>query len=384
MSGENLTKLDTIFLTLKENQGFDVLLDEKLVAILKNRDIIESRIRKMASSNLQFERVLGKLVYLIERFHTYRTNSTHMKARSYLQDVVIELVSTFPSCPNPLILLSEENRILDLPLANKNDYIIEASYLKANSIAGCAGINHEIGHCMFKEYFIQDGKSDQFLEIFNPPLEKQLRKLKLKVPLEYIATWIFNWVSEFVADAFSVLTLGMGGFVRFIKDSQNQGIPMYLGKYTHPPNNLRLQLMKDRLMMYSDDLDHNDASFQIVNNWKTQGRYQMPTSVYLKSALNDPQFDRDAIQSFIDKGETTSIPNKLAFDRKLLKTIYSYIDAVLDWGRIRPNFNSIQSAVEELKKNNITKAQKNTIFAALIDITKGEYNASLEELLQSY
>jgi hypothetical protein len=383
MSGVDIQYLDSFLRFLKNNLGFHKQLDEKISTIHEHRNFFKERIKDRPSLYGMDKSVFEKLVNLIEKFHSYRQNPEHMKARAFLQNVTSDLVSSIPSSPDPLVLFSDTNNLLDFNLGNRNDYFVEISFLEEKTIAGCSGLNHEVGHCLFKEYMLQNGNPQDFLQRINPPLIKLLKKLNSSNILDSAGLWIFNWLAEFTGDAFSVDTLGIGGLVRFIKELEYHGIPLFIGSDTHPPLNLRIQFMKDRLMKFVREQDIESSSLHVIKGWSASGRNQMPTEAYVKGALNDPQFNREAIQRFVNHHRITSIPNKLAFDRKILRTMYSYIDRILEWGGVNQDYSSILRAKEELQNNAIPDEPSHNTFAALIDITEGNQNLFLEELLRS-
>ncbi|MHA1862652.1 MAG: hypothetical protein ACTSWA_02700 [Candidatus Thorarchaeota archaeon] len=383
MIEDKIEKLDYFLEFLENNQGYHAHLDEKLKSICMNREYLKNQIINNPSHSLLDESMLVKLVNLINQFQSYLENEEFMKSRSFLQTVTSELVMSIPSRPDPMVLFSDTNanNYLDFTLENGRTSFVEVSFLEEKKIALCSSLNHEIGHCLQKEYMLQDGNPQDFLDRIKSPLLKQLKKLKSKESMEYIAWWFMNWMAEFTADAFSVTTLGIGGLIGYIKESQHLGIPMFLGSNTHPPLNLRIQFMKERLMKVVRGQGIENSSLSIIEDWAPTGRNQMPTETFVRSALNDPQFNSEGIQEFIEHGGTTSIPNKLAFDRQILNAIYSVIDRILQWGGVEPDFQSILNAKRELLNNTIPDVENHIIFAALIDIS--ERNAEPENLILS-
>ncbi len=376
-------QLESFLKFLKNNEGLHEQLDEKISVIYEHRKFLENMVNDESLPYSMDRGISDKLVLLIDRFRSYKQNPEDTKARAFLQSVTSNLVSSIPTDSNPFVLLSNMNNLLDFRIENGNVYFVEIAYFEERYIGGCSGLNHEVGHSLFKEYILQDGKPQEFLGKIDPLMRKLFKKNKSRKVWDSIGGWLLSWLAEFTADAFSVRTLGIGGLASVINEIKRLNRPAFFGSDSHPPDNLRIQFMRDMLMKVVRRQEIESPCLRVIEDWSASGRNQMPTEAFVKSALNDPQFNREEVQKYIDQGRMSNIPNKVAFNRQVLKFIYSYIERILDWGEINHDYSSILRAREELLKGNIPEEPIQNTFAAMVEISQSKENTDLEELLRT-
>ncbi len=370
--------MEEYFTLVSKYRGTDDFLDRKLKLIDDNKNaVLEDTLSVYQNLHGSFER----LISLLDSWNSYRNKSPYREAISFLQHLTDEMASQIPSKPTPMVLLSDTNFLIQFPVRKGFEYFIECSYLLENSFAGSSALAHEVGHILCREFLTEENRIRQALELINKPVIKKMEEINLELSSRVRMQWIDHWLQEFVADAYSVALLGPSKFV-VMKNSTNRfEIPWEIGTITHPPMNIRLSLMKNRLVKYLREESFNSDSIKHIEDWTPQQRNMMATRSFLHDALSDERYSSDGVQSFIDSHQASPIPNKLAFDKKILRAMETSVDIILGWGSVGHNFHSISQARQDLLEKKLSKESKIATFAALLDITQGQFNSDLEEFL---
>jgi hypothetical protein len=343
----DLSELEENYAIIRSYLGKAEFLDEKIRVICKNRKkSLENAAGNPSSFHAQTQWV-RRLTASLDLWDSSRDRPSYERARSYIQSIVTEMVDSFPNRPRPVVILTDDNHLFDFRANSGFDYIVECAYLRKNSLSECAAIGHEIGHCSCKEFVLDFKRTESMLSPIMTAVYKRKKKLSLELSHDSLFSWIYRWIHELVADVFAVTVLGPGIVARMIEDSMQLGMPMELGGSAYPPLNLRVQLMKKRVLKYARESAYVSDSFNFVEGWAPDQRNQMTTSKFLESALNDARYPRDKVQAIIESGGSSPIPNKLAFDRKVLRAMDDAIDSILEWGQVCPDFESLMYAREK-------------------------------------